>query len=575
MKADFKRFLNLHTLQGKMFVIILAVALLVMALSLTLCCYLCVDAVEELTAGYMTNYIRFADETLSEKLDNAVMTSLTVTADQEIVHETIQSSAALASYRWFQQYKPTVSLLNGVISDKPYITTAALVLLDGRIYQSTGGVLRGTALQEDWFLRTVESASMQVDYLNDGVPMVRVACPIIRARRVSAVVMLEMSFQELAEAFRLSPLEGMSLYTYSPEGVLMYQSGDTPAPPVQPGRPGEITQSYQTLGGEQYFLVQYESAASGLTTVGIIDTHTMIFGALRLTDQIAGIAALCLILAILASCVFSAFLCRNLNALIESMQAVRRGNVNVRARIQSKDEIGEVAGAFNTMMERIRSLLDEVRVQEEEKRRAEQEVLAAQIKPHFVYNAISAIQYVASMRGQKDIEAAALSLSSLLRSVLGNRDEFITLWEEREYIEHYIALQRFKFQNSFRLVWEVDEALWAMRLPKLLLQPIVENALIHGIALREDGLITVKGSHQGGETVLKVIDNGRGMDERQIAACVSEGREPSTFRHVGLPNVLLRVRAIYGPEAACQIFSSSNRFTCVELHLPDRKEEWP
>ena len=120
MKADFKRFLNLHTLQGKMFVIILAVALLVMALSLTLCCYLCVDAVEELTAGYMTNYIRFADETLSEKLDNAVMTSLTVTADQEIVHETIQSSAALASYRWFQQYKPTVSLLNGVISDKPY-----------------------------------------------------------------------------------------------------------------------------------------------------------------------------------------------------------------------------------------------------------------------------------------------------------------------------------------------------------------------------------------------------------------------------------------------------------------------
>src|SRR5699024_6121367 len=122
-----------------------------------------------------------------------------------------------------------------------------------------------------------------------------------------------------------------------------------------------------------------------------------------------------------------------------------RGNINVRARIQSKDEIGEVAGAFNTMMERIRSLLDEVRVQEEEKRRAEQEVLAAQIKPHFVYNAISAIQYVASMRGQKDIEAAALSLSSLLRSVLGNRDEFITLWEEREYIEHYIALQRFKF----------------------------------------------------------------------------------------------------------------------------------
>ena len=113
-----------------------------------------------------------------------------------------------------------------------------------------------------------------------------------------------------------------------------------------------------------------------------------------------------------------------------------------------------------------------------------------------------------------------------------------------------------------------------MRLPKLLVQPIVENALIHGIALREDGLITVKGTRQGGETVLKVVDNGRGMNERQIAECVGDGSAPSTFRHVGLQNVMLRVRAIYGPEARCQIFSSSNQFTCVELHLPDRKEDW-
>ena len=253
------------------------------------------------------------------------------------------------------------------------------------------------------------------------------------------------------------------------------------------------------------------------------------------------------------------------------MKDVRDNKLHVRAHVRSRDEIGELAGTFNSMMDRIEGLMEEVKEEEKQKREAEQNVLAAQIQPHFVYNAISAVQYVARMRGQEDINDAAGALSRLLRSVLGNRDEFITLWEEREYIESYMTLQRFKFQGGFPLTWEVEEELWTFRIPKLLLQPIVENALIHGVAPKGSGTISVQAYTQGEKIVLKVIDDGEGIEEdviRRLAERRSPGEGMRPFRNVGLPNVFGRLDLIYGEEASYGITGCPGLFTCVEMRIP-------
>ena len=571
MKLDIRRFFNLHTLQGKFFSITLIVSLLVMSLSLWLCVRACTDAVEEITAEYMTNYIQFADDALSEKLESAVSVSLAISMDQEIIRKTIQDDASVASYPWYQQYKQVAGFLSGVIADKPYISTAALVLSDGRIYQAGGAMLLKKQFEEPWFQEAFGNAGMQIRYVGGEMPVIQMVRPVIRSARTSAAVMLELDFKQMAQAYQLTPLKDMGIFSYSPAGEMMFCKGEDFPLPTYTNAAG-VAHSYQTLRGKRYFVLQFPSPRSGLTTVGLIDTHTMIFGALRISSQISSIAMLCLVLAALTAFIFSFYLCRNLNALIRSMSEVHHGRLDVRAQITARDEIADAAVAFNAMMDRIEGLMEEIRLQEAQKRQAEQDVLSAQIKPHFIYNAISAIQYVASMRGEKDIEEASVSLSELLRSVLGNHDEFITLWEEREYIEHYITLQRFKFQNSFTLLWEVEEELWLMPIPKLLLQPIVENALIHGIAMRKDGVITVSAARKQGMVALRVTDNGRGMDEEMIERCVHLSSAPSSFRHVGLPNVFLRVRTIYGSEAQCRIFSSSNEFTCVEIQLPETKE---
>jgi LytS/YehU family sensor histidine kinase len=192
-----------------------------------------------------------------------------------------------------------------------------------------------------------------------------------------------------------------------------------------------------------------------------------------------------------------------------------------------------------------------------------------------VYNAIGAMQYVAGMRGQDDIERAAGALSDLMRSVLGNRDEWITLWEERTYIESYIVLERMKVQNGFTLTWEVEESLWGLRIPKLMLQPLVENAVIHGITLKENGEIKIQGRREKGRIALRVIDNGVGMDEKQVAqVMVLKQAAPTAFRSVGVPNVMERVNLCYKGAASIEIYSTPGSFTCVEILLPgDAMEE--
>ena len=178
------------------------------------------------------------------------------------------------------------------------------------------------------------------------------------------------------------------------------------------------------------------------------------------------------------------------------------------------------------------------------------------------------------MRGEEEIGKVASALSELLRSVLNNRDEFITLWEERDYIENYITIERFKYRGDFRLLWDVDEELWTYRIPKLLLQPVVENALIHGISVREsEGLIQIKIFRQDRDVIVKIMDNGRGMKQEQIEELVSQvaKKNRAGFRRVGFANVLGRIQLIYGEEYGGTIYSMEEMFTCVELRLPGGK----
>jgi sensor histidine kinase YesM len=310
--------------------------------------------------------------------------------------------------------------------------------------------------------------------------------------------------------------------------------------------------------------------------------------------------------AALAAWIFSRTICRNIYRLQESMLRIKDGRMDIRSRITSRDEIGIMSEIFDKMMDRIEALLREIQKTEEQKRRAEQAVLEAQIQPHFIYNTINSIGHAAHLRGEKEIEEIASATVQLLRGVLGVRESFIPIWQEYDYIEQYLIIQRFKMRREFRVDWDVEESLWPYPIPKLIIQPIVENALLHGILNKKDGRISVQifrknlppaasppgapvqpgvqgpGLSSGRKLIIKITDNGKGISpeeqERLLSASLETGltgeanRGNMHLRRVGFSNVRKRLALIYGGESGVELISFPEAFTAVELSLPYREE---
>ena len=333
---------------------------------------------------------------------------------------------------------------------------------------------------------------------------------------------------------------------------------------------------YIKINGEKQYYIRNKSGTGFMSISVLIPYRVLSKDAEKLKLKFIIIGFCAAAAAVFCSVFLSRKLCRNLKQLSNNMEEIRQGNMEVRVSVQTRDEIGILADTFNRMMDQIAKLMIEIKEKEIVKKEAEQKFLDAQIEPHFLYNSINSIQYVAHMRGEEEIERVAIALSELFRSVLSNKREFITLWEEKEYIDNYILIERFKYTRDFSLIWDVEEELWAYQIPKLLLQPIVENALIHGIADKEEGVINIKVYRDENAVVVKILDNGKGIARNRLQE-LQEGiykNKKSRFRRVGISNVFERIKLLFGEEYGGNIYSYQNTFTCIELTLPLYVEQY-
>lgn len=571
-KRSVKRW-GIHSIQTKILLICMAIALGTTVASLIISYYAEIDAIKETTERYMTQYITFADQNFNSMLEDAGKVSLSVVMEQEVVLPGVETPQAEASYADYQQKKKIRSFLSSLMSQKDYIDNILVVTKGGRIYQANTEMIMKKDL--DMPLMQEALAAERAGILFDRQAREVLFCrPLIKGGENVGMNMIRLNYESLISAYQIRPLQDVSIYIYGPDGELFYTNAQESGGEDELYRQvsdKEDSAGYLNWSGEKQYFIAYGLGGSGMTTISLMPYASLLRDANDLKRQFLVIGLGAMLCSVAASVYLSGRLCTNLHKLTENMDEIQNGNLGVRSDIRSQDEIGVLSGAFNDMVERIRELLDEVRQKERLKREAEQSVLATQIEPHFLYNSIDSIQYVAHMRKESEIEQVANALSELLRSVLSDRNEFITLWEEREYIENYITIERFKYRGDFKLIWEVDEPLWAWRVPKLLLQPVVENALIHGISTKEsDGVIQIKICRQDSRIIVKIMDNGIGISQEKINQLLAEVRktDKTGFRRVGISNVLNRVRLIYGEEYGGTIYSCEGMFTCVELTLP-------
>ena len=219
------------------------------------------------------------------------------------------------------------------------------------------------------------------------------------------------------------------------------------------------------------------------------------------------------------------------------------------------------------------SYLMEQNVEEQrQKRKSELKALQAQINPHFLYNTLDSIIWMAEWGKTKEVVLMTSSLAKLLRQSISNQNELVHVEEEVEYTRSYLTIQKMRYKDKLEYEIKVDEEVLDKKIPKLVLQPLVENAIYHGIKYKETkGVVCIEGYQDGMHMVLKVSDDGIGMTEEQLSK-IFEKRETDTRKNgVGVLNVHERIQLYYGEEYGLKFSSEEGQGTIVEVHIPWRE----
>ena len=254
--------------------------------------------------------------------------------------------------------------------------------------------------------------------------------------------------------------------------------------------------------------------------------------------------------------------------LMESMKTLAKDNEYPRVKIVSNDEIGMIGLEYNKMAENIETLIEKVYKMELTQKQAELEFLQMQINPHFLYNALDTISWMALAKGNMDVSEMTIALAELLRATI-KKESFITLREEMNTVKDYLLIQQERFGDKISSEYFVEEDAYSCMVPNFILQPVIENAIIHGLEPKiEKGKVSINISIQDEFLTFLVEDNGVGMDETEILDLYKKCRENNTKQSIGLKNVYRRLLLCYGEASMLKIESKKEQGTRISFLIP-------
>ena len=276
------------------------------------------------------------------------------------------------------------------------------------------------------------------------------------------------------------------------------------------------------------------------------------------------ITVLCLLFIITVTPFIAKSILKPVVRLMQLMKQGSTGDMNVRFNARYNDEIGQLGHCFNNMMENIGKLIRLVEDESAKKAEAEVKVLESHINPHFLYNTLASMYWSAMAKGDKEIGQMASSLSNFFRLGLNKGKEFTTVGKEAEHVKEYLNIQGMLYRCLFEYSMEVDPSLYKYRTIKLILQPLVENSLIHGFeSKKEKGYIKIAILKQENRIVFKVTDNGRGiadLDEKGLDSIIGEG--------YGLKNIKDRLRLYFSNDFTISCTSEPGVETTFIITIP-------
>ena len=268
------------------------------------------------------------------------------------------------------------------------------------------------------------------------------------------------------------------------------------------------------------------------------------------------------VLFIFGSFWISRYISRPVKALIEAIEGVYNGNFNYVTTINTKDEIGRFQDVYNITIQKIQQLISDIIEEQKALRRAELEITIAQINPHFLYNTLNTINSLAVMGKTAEVSETIKALGDFYKSSLNNGEDLITLEKELDSIRSYIYIQQLRYEGLFRMEYDVQPEALNVRVPKMILQPLVENSIYHGIrtGAEEDGLIRIKAWVEERALRIEVTDNGTGMSKERL-------EEVMKGKSIGIGATMRRIAIVCGESSEFIIRSELGEGTTVSIKM--------
>jgi two-component system, sensor histidine kinase YesM len=415
-------------------------------------------------------------------------------------------------------------------------------------------------------------------------------------RRMDAVMLLDVNFRAIDDMCQRVSL-GKKGYVYitDPDGSLIYHPQQQL---IYLGLKKEghadktVNYSYGSFydheGGEKRLIHVKTVKNIGWKIIGVAYMNELVTSTKEISWFMFWFLVVVLLAVVIMSAYMSAVISRPIKKLGQSMKSVERGDFEASIEVRGTREVEQLSQRFNLMVSRIRELMRQNIREQEAKRKSELEVLQAQINPHFLYNTLNSVVRLAESGKNTEVITMITSLSKLFRISLSKGKNIIPVQDELEHIRHYLIIQNIRFKNQFDFVIEAGEETLTCRTLKLILQPLVENAIQHGIEMMQDtGHIKITCGIVEGKILLQVIDNGLGMSPETVKRLLDRDRDrgrdlergpakaigTGSGSGVGVRNVHERIRLAFGEEYGLVFESELEEGTTVKVWLPVLREE--
>ena len=520
--------------------------------------------------------MRFSDAAYYQVIKDADLAEEDIARDLELLYytsrESLVSIAVFSDSGALIAAAPLAELKNSVAPERESWFDAAQERIEN-LHFSTPHV-QNLFVDPDYRYRWVVSLSRHVELTRDGAIE-------------SGVLLVDMSYsgiEQICKDVDLGAGQGGYLYlvdgageiVYHPRQQLIYagllEENNAAAAAYADGSHNEV------FRGQRRQVTVKTVGYTGWKLVGVVPSESLWDNYGQLLVFFLFIVFFSVFLLVFVNLRLSAWITAPMKKLDRAVKELEAGRETVDLKVDGPYEVEHLSRSIQSMVSTMRHLMDDILQQEEQKRRSELDVLQSQINPHFLYNTLDSVIWMTENGRTEDAVVMLTSLARLFRISLSRGSNIITVAEELEHARHYLTIQKMRYKNKFSADLSAEDGVESLYTIKLIVQPILENAIYHGMDYADgDGKICVRAFREGEDTVIEVADNGPGMPEEVVERLLDQGSAyaaaGSKGSGIGLRNVHRRIQLTFGREYGLTILSEPDDGTVVRIRLPALDEE--